>query len=1629
MTKTTPETKVYSHEQAIKDSLEYFNGDELAANVFVTKYAVRNLKGELIENTPVAMHRRMAKEFARIEKTYSHSADFRYSEYGQKRSFLTEEKIFSYFDKFKYIVPQGSPMSVLGNPFAIASLSNCIVIPELFDSYGGICFADQQLAILMKRRCVEENSFVDTKEKGIVPIKEIKIGMHVLSYDISKQTTTYKKVLNRFETEVETDNRIKLTLSNGSVLKTSKKHPILVRRGTEYMYINGGELQINDICVKPEFRHSLSNNFSINDQDLTDIGWLLGVHMGDGSCIDYKKTQQYNFRISGDNENVVKEYARVFNAFTNKKNIYKVSTRKDYSVPVWEYYATLSHEKGKVFLDKYLDNQYGKKTYTGKTPSFIKENNLWIPYIAGLIDADGAIREKGSAVCLALCTKTIIDEIATFLTSHGISCKVSTYVPKKSNEQIRYQLYIHSSRLFWNILSPYLRHEVKRTKLENHSVREYSQRLPITSQELQEFERRYQDTPKKPNDLAAVMYLSRKNGIMGKASLNQLVTKDILSEKEQQSILQRVQIVNIETDTESTKYIDIEVEHTNNFYAGNNGMICIHNCGVGVDISELRPSGASVTNAGATSSGAISFMERFSSTTREVAQNGRRGALMITIDIAHPDVEAFVLSKQDLTKVTGANISIRLSDEFMKAVRDDKEYTHRWPIESKTPKYTKTVNARKLWEVIIKAAHNTAEPGLIFWDRQHHYSTSSVYPEFKNTSTNPCLTGDTWITTVDGPKQIKDLVNVPTKLLLDGKFYDTTDVGFWSTGTKKVFEIQLKNGLKIQATENHQFLTDEEWLRVDQLTISRKLLIGKNENVEWKGTGGSKEEGWLIGNLIGDGTWADNNSVKFSYWTENRFEMEKIAIDLLSKTVREPKINKKYGNRGNSENPSHKNVSVYSSRFAENAKKWNVIRGDKHINSTIERGSSDFYRGVIGGFFDADGSVWGDNMLGLNVSFGQSHKESLEILQRMLLRLGIESNFIVMNAEQHMMLLPDGRGGQKEYSCAPNFELRISGRFMVKKFFEIIDVRDTLKLERFRVRESAYSKAPYLRRNMYSSPIESITYVGEKEVFDCTVPETSAFDANGFISHNCSEIAMQGGDSCRLIALNLFGCVDNPFTPQAKFNFEKFYEVTYEAQRLMDDLVELEIEAIQRILDKVNSDDEPDYIKDTEVRTWKLLLETGKKGRRTGLGFTAFADALAALGFGYDSEEGLKVTEEIMKTKLRAEFDSSIDMAIERGAFEGFNTRYENDSDFVQMLKEEFPEIASRMMVYGRRNISISTVAPTGSLSIIAQSSSGMEPVFMLSYKRRKKIMTSNVDVKVDFVDSLGDKWQEFDVYHTKLKMWMDVTGETDITKSPYFGSTAPEIDWIKRVEIQALIQKYITHSISSTINLPNDVSLEKVSEIYMESWKQGLKGITVYRDGSRSGVLVSKDEKKKEEYKETHAPKRPEALDCDIIRFVNDREKWIGFVGLLGEAPYEVFTGKADEITIPLSVIRGKMVRVKKGDVSSYNFHYIQGEKEIVVEQINRAFDKHYWNYAKLISGVLRHGMPLPFVVDTIASLNLEDALITTWKNGVGRMIKRYIKDGTVAGDKKCKDCGAESVIYQEGCLVCNSCGSSKCG
>ena len=701
-------------------------------------------------------------------------------------------------------------------------------------------------------------------------------------------------------------------------------------------------------------------------------------------------------------------------------------------------------------------------------------------------------------------------------------------------------------------------------------------------------------------------------------------------------------------------------------------------CGVGVDLSDLRPNKASVSNAAGTTTGAASFMHRFSNTTREVAQNGRRGALMLTMDVAHPDIENFVTVKQDLTKVTGANISVRLSDEFMNAVVNDTEFTLRWPIESPEPEYTKVVRAKDLWETIIKCAHNTAEPGLIFWDRQHWYSTSSVYPEFKNSSTNPC-----------------------------------------------------------------------------------------------------------------------------------------------------------------------------------------------------------------------------------------------------------------------------------------------------------------------------------------------------------------------------SEIAMQGGDSCRLIAVNLYSFVENPFTKDAHFNFDKFYEVVYETQHLMDDLVDLELEAVEKILKKVESDPEPDYIKEVEIRTWKLLYENGKNGRRTGLGFTAIADCVAALGLKFDSDEALAAIDEIMKMKFRGEFDSSIDMAIERGAFKGFDPKIEQTSEFVQMMQKEFSDVYERMMQFGRRNISISTVAPTGTLSMLAQTSSGIEPVFLLSYKRRRKVNVHDKNAKVSFTDDMGDAWEEFEVYHKKLQTWMQITGETDLEKSPYAGSTAPEIDWKKRIEIQALIQKYTTHSISSTINLAADVTIENVGEIYIDSWKQGLKGITVYRDGSRSGVLVANDKKteksvaKAEEaktiFRESHAPERPKKLEAEIIRFQNDYEKWVAVIGLIDGRPYEIFTGRLeDSIYVPQYVEKGWVIknRNEKGD-SRYDFQYMDKDGyRVTIEGLSRSFDKEFWNYAKLISGVLRHGMPINYAVDLIADLNLYDEHINTWKNGVARALKKYIADGAAAKDKKCPSCeDPNGLVFEEGCLTCKSCGYSKCG
>jgi ribonucleoside-diphosphate reductase alpha chain len=707
--------------------------------------------------------------------------------------------------------------------------------------------------------------------------------------------------------------------------------------------------------------------------------------------------------------------------------------------------------------------------------------------------------------------------------------------------------------------------------------------------------------------------------------------------------------------------------------------------GVGVDISNIRPRGMGVKNAAGSSDGIGIFMERYSNTTREVAQGGRRGALMETIDIRHPDVETFIKIKNETdsngkrTKVTGANVSVRVSDEFMQAVESDKEFTLRWPVKAKPrdAKFTKTVMARNLWKTMMHAAWASAEPGILYWD-----------------------------------------------------------------------------------------------------TITRLSMADE---------------------------------------------------------------------------------------FAD-------------------------------------------------------------------------------------------------------------------KGYETV----------------------------------------------CTNP--------------CSELPLSVYDSCRLLLLNLLSYVKNPYTANATFDFVLFAEHSRKAQRLMDDLVDLEIEAIDRIIAKIEADEEPASEKVRELAVWKSIRGACVNGRRTGTGITALGDALAALGQTYGDQNSIDTTELVYKTLAISTHVESVEMARERGAFAAWEAGRYSMNDFANRLASACPEeVNIDFEVYGRRNIALTTTAPAGSVSTLTQTTSGIEPAYLLHYKRRKKLRQSEIDngARVDHVDALGDKWQEYDVYHHGLKKWMDATGETDIEKSPYHKATSNDVDWVASVDLLAAAQKWTEHSISKTINLPKHVTEELVSEVYMRAWKLGIKGVTVYRDGCRDGVLVSAD-KKDEQPKapgaitDRHAPKRPKELTCDIQRATVKGEKYLVLVGLLDGRPYEVFCGLSDKLEVPKKFEKGKLLKngKNKDGLSTYNLSIDLGEgDELVVKDVATMFDNAtYSSFTRMVSLSLRHGVPVQFVCEQMSKSIDED--MQSFAKVLSRVLKKYIPDGTApASEKKCLGCGSTSVAYQQGCVTCLSCGSSKCG
>lgn len=706
--------------------------------------------------------------------------------------------------------------------------------------------------------------------------------------------------------------------------------------------------------------------------------------------------------------------------------------------------------------------------------------------------------------------------------------------------------------------------------------------------------------------------------------------------------------------------------------------------GVGHDLSNIRPKGSAVKNSALTSTGLVPFMERYSNSTREVAQDGRRGALMLSVSINHPDAEDFIDAKMEQGKVTGANVSVRIDDEFMKAVKSDTEYVQKYPIFSPDPKYSKSVQAKKIWDKIVHNAWKSAEPGILFWDTIQKESIPDCYADlgFETVSTNPCG------------------------------------------------EIPL---------------------------------------------------------------------------------------------------------------------------------------------------------------------------------------------------------------------------------------------------------------------------CPY--------------------------------------------------DSCRLIAINLYSYVENPFTPQAKFNFELFRKHAAIAQRMMDDIIDLEQEKIDAILAKIDSDPESDEIKYTERLLWEKIKKKTLQGRRTGVGITAEGDMIAALGLTYGTAEATEFSTEVHKNMALACYGSSVNLAKERGAFEIYDAEREKNNPFVLRLKKEDEKLYNDMVKYGRRNIALLTIAPTGSTSLMAQTTSGIEPVFLPVYKRRRKVNPNDKDVRVDFVDEVGDSWEEYTVFHHHFKTWMQVNGydieknytqdELDelIKKSPYYKATSNDVDWLNKVKLQGSVQKWVDHSISVTVNLPNEATEELVNELYITAWESGCKGITIYRDGSRSGVLISTEENEDKTEKST-SPfpiKRPEVLEADVVKFQNNKEKWVAFVGLIDGRPYEIFTGLADDeygLLLPRWVNKGLIIKNRdENGVSRYDFQF-QNQKgyKTTIEGLSDKFDPEFWNYAKLTSGVLRHGMPIDKVVDLVNQMVLDSESINTWKAGVARALKRYVPDGTES-DQKCLSCGSNNVVYQEGCLTCTSCGSSKCG
>lgn len=995
--------------------------------------------------------------------------------------------------------------------------------------------------------------------------------------------------------------------------------------------------------------------------------------------------------------------------------------------------------------------------------------------------------------------------------------------------------------------------------------------------------------------------------------------------------------------------------------------------GIGFDLSKLRPSNTLTNNAARTTSGIGSWMERYSNSIREVGQGGRRGALMLTLSIHHPDILTFATIKNNDKNVTGANISVRLTDEFLNALKDKKDYELRWPVDSLNPQIKKKISAEEVWKTIIHSAWFRAEPGLLFWDTILKESPADCYDTHKTLSTNPCQPGWAKILTENGIRKLSE-IKIGDKIWSSEGF--RTIKNKWSTGIKKVYKYSTTAGV-FYGTEDHKLIVNKNGKKTKAKSAETiNIISGPMPSFV-------KFDPKIImdGLVIGDGSvHKDSNNLVGLYIGDNDQDYFVSEISHLIKKHR-PGISEKFYEIETSCS-SNEVCLTFNRRVPER-----YIYSD--INTTVS-----FLRGL----YSANGSVC-DNRITLK----SASKQLIEDVQLMLSSIGIVSYFTT-NKESEI----EFQNGI--YISKQSYDLNIT--FDRNKFIKLIGFIQNYKNNKIKINSLS-------KRKKFDYDIVSKEFFSEEEVFDITIDNnTHTYWTQGCNVSNCAELPLSAYDSCRLLVLNLFFFVKNPFTPQANFDFEFFYKMSQIAQRLMDDIVDLEGESIKRIIEKIKLDPEDESLKRTEIELWERIYKATMDGRRTGTGITALGDVLAALNISYGSDESINITEKIYKTLKLGCYRSSVDMAKELGSFPVWDYDKEKNNPFLLRIKSEDAQLYTDMKKYGRRNISLLTTAPVGSISMLSRLSSdkklfgttsGIEPLYLGEFTRRKKGNPGDVNFRTDFIDASGDHWMEFKVYHPGIELWSKLNIDKKKSENPYI--CAPNIDWKNRVKLQAAANKHVDHSISSTVNLPNTVTEEEVANIYLEAWKSGVKGITVYRDGCRTGVLINKNKIPK-----TDAPQRPKELECDVHHISVAKQPYFILIGLMDGEPYEVFAGKNGVVDDKIK--KGTVIKHKRG---SYKAIF---EDESELSPIHAFTTPEEDTITRLISAGLRHGTKIEFIVHQLEKAKGD---LSSFAKSITKALKKYIPDGTEIKGEECPECKAK-LIRSEGCHKCISCSYSKC-